>query len=304
MSHNLSASFDNYVPSYGTPPAQPAPWRGTIVVSGMRASDRNSTQPLHVAAVETDGETRMDLWPYQLFAYVTYGHPILHEVIAWVNQHNPPVCTFMPTQFPDGNSNTVNQSNFRSLSRILFETQTVAVASWNVDTIPGAGLIIYPAQNSSVMLVGALFLYGPFPDFILGTSAATLPMPSSIIQPPRQVHYSQVMGGNTGSASAYAAISHQHQHQHQHATTAGNNHHQSHHHHHHRQSSSPNGSDQRQQYRYMVPRNIPGVYPPTAQTQASTAAGSGAGGWPMIKSDDGGVVYTYPTRSHDNTRYA
>ncbi len=67
----------------------------------------------------------MDLWPYQFFTYVKYNSTVLRDFLAWANQNNPPTCTFIPTHFTDANSNAVNQSNFRSLSRILFETQTV-----------------------------------------------------------------------------------------------------------------------------------------------------------------------------------
>ncbi|PFH48965.1 hypothetical protein AMATHDRAFT_86763 [Amanita thiersii Skay4041] len=294
MPQNLNAALESFVPSYPGQHVQPSPWRGTLIVSGMRASDRRSTQPIHVTAVETDGEkymnssvssvperrtsvhhSRMDLWPYQLFAHMTYDKPILRDVLAWIRQNNPPCCTFIPTQVADGNSNTVNQTNFRSLSRILFESQTVALAYWGVDTIPGAGMIIYPAQNSSVMLVGALFLYGPFPDFILGTASPGVPMSSSIMQA-RHVHYTQSMG----AAGAYAPSHHGHST----PTTRSN-------------IDQSGVAGQRQDpYRYMVPRVVPGVYPTQGQASSSTSST-----WNMVKNEDDG--YNFPGSPDHTTGY-
>jgi hypothetical protein len=45
-----------------------------------------------------------------------------------------------------------------------FNTQ-LALAPWGLDNLPGAGMMIYPTSSSSSLLVGAIFLSGPFPDF-------------------------------------------------------------------------------------------------------------------------------------------
>lgn len=52
---------------------------------------------------------------------------MLQDLQAWVKECVPPlpICTFMPNRLRDQNANTVNQTNFRSLSRILFENQAV-----------------------------------------------------------------------------------------------------------------------------------------------------------------------------------
>ncbi|KAG6853355.1 hypothetical protein C0991_005029 [Blastosporella zonata] len=182
MVFRLPTHLDSFVP----PPSQQAldqrPWRGALTVSGMRPSDRGSSQMIRVTAVETDGDNRADLWPSEFFTRITQ-RPVLKDLQAWVKRHAPPLCTFMPERHRDPNINAVNQTTFRSLSRILFENQTVAVASWGTADIPGAGIIIFPAQNSSSLLVGALFLSDPFPLFIAGTPSPPLPLTPPLNSP-------------------------------------------------------------------------------------------------------------------------
>lgn len=64
-------------------------------------------------------------WPPQFFAQLAHGRPILNEVRAWIRQHAPPISTFMPDRLPDPDTNVVNLTTFRSLSRMLFENQIV-----------------------------------------------------------------------------------------------------------------------------------------------------------------------------------
>jgi hypothetical protein len=116
------------------------------LVVTFRGVEKAVSQQLRVTAVETDGDkfrassvftpppsgltnrffSRVDLWPSQLFVHPTYDNPILREVQAWTKRHTPPICTFLPDRLRDANDNTVNQTNFRSLSRILFENQMVS----------------------------------------------------------------------------------------------------------------------------------------------------------------------------------
>jgi len=51
-----SHPVDELVPPPNIQSQQPPPWRGSIIVSGMRSSDRGSSQEIWVTAVETDGE--------------------------------------------------------------------------------------------------------------------------------------------------------------------------------------------------------------------------------------------------------
>ncbi|KAF8634233.1 hypothetical protein AX15_000995 [Amanita polypyramis BW_CC] len=268
MTHSLSFPC-NSSPFAGQ--SQASPWRGALVVAGMRASDRNSSQQVYVTAVETDGESRMDLWPYQFFTYVKYSLPVLREFLAWVNQNNPPTCTFLPSPIPDPNSNAVNQTNFRSLSRILFETQTIAIASWNADSIPGAGIIIYPAQNSSAILIGALFLHSPFPDFVLGMPSAVRMSSPTVLQQHRQAHYSQVMSGGARYPTSHP-----------------------------RHSASPDSSNTNSPvdaYHYMVPQTMTSVYHQQNQTSSSIA-----GAWGSMKGEDG-IIHPYG-RAQDHPRFS
>ncbi|KAG6819787.1 hypothetical protein H0H93_008702 [Arthromyces matolae] len=183
MVFRLPTHLDSLIPPPSQQTPDQRPWRGALIVSGMRPSDRGSSQAIHVTAVETDGDNRADLWPSQFFTHIIQ-RSVLKDLQSWVKRHVPPLCTFMPDRHRDPNINAVNQTTFRSLSRILFESQTVAVASWGTDNIQGAGIIIFPAQNTSSLLVGALFLTSAFPEFIVGT-----PSPPTPLSPPLHPTY-------------------------------------------------------------------------------------------------------------------
>ena len=109
-------------------------------------SDRSITQKIFVTAVETDGEKYVDAcqkeciliplhpsrashWPETFYVRVVHERPVLRDIKAWVKECVPPlpICTFMPIRLREQNANAVNQTNFRSLSRILFESQAVCL---------------------------------------------------------------------------------------------------------------------------------------------------------------------------------
>ncbi|KAG6906301.1 hypothetical protein DXG01_014670 [Tephrocybe rancida] len=264
MVFRLPTHLDSFVP----PPSQQAldqrPWRGALTVSGMRPSDRGSSQTIRVTAVETDGDNRADLWPSQFFTQISQ-RPVLKDLQTWVKRHAPPLCTFMPDRHRDPNINTVNQTTFRSLSRILFENQTVAVASWGSDDIPGAGIIIFPAENSSSLLVGALFLTDSFPPFITGTPSPPTPL-SPLLQSAYGSQFQQPI-------SSYVASS-----RHHHSTAS-------------QQPmsylSSPADAHRQHQYRYPMPR----TYPTERPTMSPDSV------WPEVKDED--VNYTTGFSTHD-----
>lgn len=56
MVFRIPSQLETFVPPPFTQRTHPAPWRGQLLVSGMRSSDRGSNQELHVTAVETDGD--------------------------------------------------------------------------------------------------------------------------------------------------------------------------------------------------------------------------------------------------------
>ncbi|KAG6810214.1 hypothetical protein H0H92_012860 [Tricholoma furcatifolium] len=271
MVFRLPTHLDSFVP----PPSQQAPdqrpWRGALIVSGMRSSDRGSSQTIRVTAVETDGDNRTDLWPSQFFTQITH-RPVLRDLQAWVKRRNPPLCTFMPDRHRDPNINAVNQTTFRSLSRILFENQTIAIASWGSDDIPGAGIIIFPAENSSSLLVGALFLTDTFPEFVTGTPSPHTPLspaPDSAFGSPFQQPISSYVASSRHhhSASPQQPLSY---------------------------SASPIddlGSVQSQHYRYQSPR----TYPTNRATLPSDS------GWPDVKNEEDG--HYHPAISPHDPHY-
>ncbi|KAJ7443834.1 hypothetical protein FB451DRAFT_78221 [Mycena latifolia] len=201
MVFRLPTHLDSFIPPPSTQ-AQTAvaaarPWRGTLTVRGMRSSDPGSNQEIRVTAVETDGDSDVRRWPQQFFAHVAYGRPILREVRAWIQQHAPPISTFMPDRLPDPDSNVVNQTTFRSLSRLLFENQIVAIADWGTDTFSGGGIIIIPAEHSSALLVAALF-FSQFPD-IITTRFNTSLTPIVTHSQQQHPHYPQPMSATSMS---------------------------------------------------------------------------------------------------------
>jgi hypothetical protein len=133
----------------------------------------------------------------------------LDVVQNWLNQAQARherfnLVTFMPDKNRDPTLTTVNQGNFRNLSRILWDKQAVsissslpcvpniqpfqvAVAPWRSTAsgpnMPG-GLLIYPSGNSTAILTGAVFVNTPFPDFVGGTQEHSPSPPSSAGVPP------------------------------------------------------------------------------------------------------------------------
>lgn len=77
------------------------------------------------------------------------------------------------------------------------------IAPWGTPALPGAGMIIYPAQNSSSLLVGALFFDRPFPDF-LGLNSPVVPLGPAIPPVPPMHPQSQYTPGMV-PASPYAS---------------------------------------------------------------------------------------------------
>jgi|SRR6266576_17696 len=115
-------------------------------------------------------------------------------------------------------------------------------------------MIIYPAQNSTVMLVGALFLHSSFPQFVSGMSQSIHPN-SYTMQWHRQISYSQSMGGEF-----HCPVYHP------------------------RQSASPenlNANSQSDHYQYIIPQSM--CWHPGLQTQSFTAPGASG----VLKTEDG-----------------
>ncbi|KAF8903896.1 hypothetical protein CPB84DRAFT_1773650 [Gymnopilus junonius] len=290
MVFRLPSQLETLVPPPAHQHPQPPPWRGSIVVTGMRSSDRSSSQEIFVTAVETDGEKYVDIirqdcsliwtwpsraqqWPSRFFFSILHEQPVLREFQAWVRGYLPPIplCTFMPNRLRDPNINTVNQTNFRSLSRILFETQAVAVASWAPNTFPGGGMIIYPAQNSSAVLVGALFFDIPFPSFISGVSLPVSPISPHGMQPPRHMQYQQ----RISTTAPYSSSPH-----HRHAPSLS-----PHHSDHNSPIEQPIASRRPDPYPYIMPRPGYNLGQPSSSTEDP---------WSNVKDEDENVYGAFP----------
>ncbi|KAJ3993491.1 hypothetical protein F5050DRAFT_1781488 [Lentinula boryana] len=171
------------------------PWRGLFLVSGTRASDISSNVEIRVTGVETDGDIRCHLWPLHIVFSITVPHalPILPQLQNYIKNRLPPIplTTFLPERLRDSNHNVINQTHFHSLSRMLWDGQLVAVVPIS---LPGSmtsvsfsqgtarhGMLIYPAANSTSLLIGAVFLTPEhtFPAFISSSYATTFGNTSS-----------------------------------------------------------------------------------------------------------------------------
>ncbi|KAA1472397.1 hypothetical protein DENSPDRAFT_179522 [Dentipellis sp. KUC8613] len=186
--------LESLVPSPAEQVPQSRTWSGLFTLAFPDAG-RSTYQDIYVTAAETDGDSRMDLWPGHLYVYLSQRRAGLQDIVSWVAHHSPPVCTFMPDNHPDPAYTTANHGNFLSFSQLLLDNQMVAFAPWNApDRLPGAGIMIYPTPTSGSVLVGAMFLSGPFPNFITFSQQSSAS--GSSIQSPQAALY------QTGGASS------------------------------------------------------------------------------------------------------
>ncbi|KII84246.1 hypothetical protein PLICRDRAFT_118121 [Plicaturopsis crispa FD-325 SS-3] len=302
-------------------PQSRRPWQGSLILpaSGGPSQSHAVDKELRVTAVETDGDkcvssmlflharhSAVDLWPARFFVHMTHGRTPLRDMQAWVRRHKPPLCTFLPDRLRDPAETATNQAQFRSLSRMLFENQMVAIAPWSSpERLPGAGIIIYPAQNTTAILVGALFLSSSFPDFMSFSPHHTAgpayqTSPTTILPPPQQSHrYQQPPPSGMPpppSSSSYGIsrhgynlpqiqpppslppVSHRYG---QYPSPIEQ----------HGQSSHTHGDKPPEQYRYpaITPsRTIPGY--PTPSSSSSTDPS-----WPIVKDEDDGDLSEFTT---------
>ncbi|KIM37198.1 hypothetical protein M413DRAFT_13544 [Hebeloma cylindrosporum] len=289
MVFRLPSQLETLIPAPADQRSQPTPWRGSLLVSGMRNSDRNSNLEIYVTAVETDGEkyveysvaeylliqthpSRAQQWPQIFYARVLHEQPVLREFQTWMKNCVPPVPlgTFMSNRLREPNMNTVNQTNFRSLSRILFENQTIAVASWAPNTFPGAGMIIYPAQNSGAVLVGALFLDTAFPNFVGGIPSPISPVTPTIMQQSSRHYQQRVVPVSPMAGLPPTAIP----------------------------NGQPIAAHRQDAYRYIIPRSGHSAYPGLGQPSSS----SDVHAWSGIKTEEENGYGNYAS-SHQHAPY-
>ncbi|KIM91709.1 hypothetical protein PILCRDRAFT_822 [Piloderma croceum F 1598] len=203
MVFRLPTHLESLIPPPSEQISLSRPWRGAFVLNFVDGGAKSSSQEICVTAVETEGDSRIDLWPSQFYIYMTRDRSTLHDFQAWVRRHAPPICTFLPDRIGEPNATGANQRSFASLSRILLLNQMVAIAPWAASArLPGAGVVLYPSQHSNNLLFGAILLTLPFPDFIVVSPTASFsPVPT-----PRHSTYPQPH--HMAYPSPYASTSH------------------------------------------------------------------------------------------------
>lgn len=256
MVFRLPTHLESFIPPPSHQVPLPRPWRGTFVVDG---TTEGTSQEIRVTAVELDGDSRVDLWPPQLYIYTTHEMSTLSDFLAWVKRHAPPICTFMPDRIDESHPIGTNQNNFALLSRILLLNQMVAVAPWAAsDRLPGAGVVLFPCRNSNNLLFGAILLTSQFPDFIVGSPTASMaPLPATISH--RQPTYTQSpYPHHMGYSASHASTTH-------HITSSN------------QPPSSPGPS-----YAYTIPRLVPA-------SSLSSSSMAGPSSWSIITDPDDDV---------------
>jgi len=145
-SHSVVPSLVDQTQNQQTLPV--VSWRGGIIVSGTRSSDRAGSREIWVTALEIEGDrcekkifiphvilnwpwcSRVRSWPSQFIARVVHERRVLNEVLSYVQQYTVPMCTFVANRYiRDSGHSSANELMFRNLSRILFENETVSLRS-------------------------------------------------------------------------------------------------------------------------------------------------------------------------------
>ncbi|KDQ57273.1 hypothetical protein JAAARDRAFT_107789, partial [Jaapia argillacea MUCL 33604] len=169
MAFRLPTHLESLVPPPVAQRPEHKPWRGTFTLM-PNGSATTASQVLYATAAETEGDNRTELWPANFFIQHMYPTIELQEIQSWVKRHSVPLCMFMPDRLPYSNDSKANEGGFRSLARFLSENKMIAVAPWNApDRFSGAGILLFPTQASSGLLVGAIFLQTGFPPFVGST---------------------------------------------------------------------------------------------------------------------------------------
>lgn len=201
MAYRLPTNLESLVPPPAEQVQQRRPWRGVLTLTFMNAG-QGASQDVYVTATETDGESRMDLWPGRFFVYLGSRHTPHNDIKAWVKRYTPPICALMADKLPDPAANALNQATFNNLSRMLLDSQILAMSPWGLDNVPGAGMMIYPTSSSPSLLVGAIF-FVPFPDFATYQQQPARPSAQSTAMGSSSHH--QYPYGGHHSSGRYAA---------------------------------------------------------------------------------------------------
>ncbi|KAK7680222.1 hypothetical protein QCA50_016731 [Cerrena zonata] len=188
----LPTHLESFIPPPRDQVPTSRPWTGTLQLPPTHAF---AAQSLFCTVAETEGEnSHVELWPSRFDVQIIRQTPLLQEVQAWVRANTPPMCMFMPARVAEGEGHKTNQAGFEAFAAMLAENQLVAIVPWNApDRLSGGGIIIFPTRASRALLVGAVFLHVPFPDFMAGLvpapSRPSIAIPRSLIfNSPSQQH--------------------------------------------------------------------------------------------------------------------
>lgn len=156
----------------------------------------------------------------------------------------------------------------------LIACRKIAIAPWAAhDRLPGGGIIIYPAQNSSALLVGAIFLTSPFPEFVM--PSANLPLLHSPIPPGQPYHIGMAVPSPYGAQNIPSTS--------QRTTTL--------------RTAAHHGSgqhlDSQSHYGFIMPRNY------TNNTSTPSAPGT----WSAVKDEEGGDMSGFTPSLRTDTHY-
>ncbi|KAI0697021.1 hypothetical protein BC835DRAFT_1271070 [Cytidiella melzeri] len=176
----LPTHLESFIPPPNAQVPHGRPWRGILIAPPSSPSSQGIAQQLYCTAAETDGDNQTELWPRIFYLQLINHRPLLREVHDWVKTNAPPMCMFMPDRLPDTAASRANEETFKHLADLLMQTQSVAIAPWNVpDRLLGAGIILMPTGTSRNLLVGALFLQSNFPEFIMNANLVPRSLPYS-----------------------------------------------------------------------------------------------------------------------------
>jgi hypothetical protein len=142
-------------------------------------------------------------------------------------------------------------------------------------------MILYPAQNSSAVLVGALFFDTSFPNFVGGVPSPISPMTPIAVQQPSR-HYQQ----RVVSVPAYGGAS---PHRHAHSLSPHSNPDSP--------IEQPIAAHRQDPYRYVIPRSGHSTFSGLGQPSSSDVPT-----WPGIKIEDDNGYANYAS-SHQNPPY-
>ncbi|KAF9788449.1 hypothetical protein BJ322DRAFT_1106440 [Thelephora terrestris] len=174
MSFRLPTNPDAFIPPPSEQLTLAKPWRGTFVYPQAQPSRNATLQEIFVAAAETEGDNRVDLWKRRLSLHVTRSQMASRDITVMMQRQSVPLCAFMPDRLADPNAHSANQKHFSTLSQMLSRNNLVAFAPFDTNNRRGPGVLIFsPLTPADSLLAGAILMTPDLLDTI--TSGGTPP---------------------------------------------------------------------------------------------------------------------------------